>query len=189
MWEAIALGTGLAMDATAVAALRGLQNRTRDRAGRDAVTLPLLFGIFQAGMAALGWLIGRWGGGFVAAWDHWIAFGLLTAIGGKMIWSGWRTGEESPESDDAEEDRSGLLLDLGLAVATSIDALATGITLPLVPVPPLVAICLIGAITTLLCGLGYVVGRAAGRHLGPRLELIGGVILVAIGARVLFQHL
>ncbi len=186
MWEAIALGAGLAMDATAVAALRGLQNRTRDGAGRDAVTLPLLFGIFQAGMAALGWLIGRWGGTFVAEWDHWIAFGLLSLIGLKMIWTGWRSDDESA---DADEDRSGLLLDLGLAVATSIDALATGITLPLVPVSPLVAICLIGTITAALCGVGYAVGRAAGRHLGSRLELIGGVILVAIGARVLFQHL
>jgi manganese efflux pump family protein len=185
MWEAIALGAGLAMDATAVAALRGLQNRTRDGSGRDAVTLPLLFGIFQAGMAALGWLIGRWGGGFVARWDHWIAFVLLVGIGLKMVWSGWRTGD----SPDTEHDRSGLLLDLGLAVATSVDALAAGITLPLVPVSPLVAICLIGAITTALCGVGYIVGRAAGRHLGSRLELIGGVILVALGARVLFQHL
>ncbi len=186
MWEAVALGAGLAMDATAVAALRGLQNRTRDGSGRDAVTLPLLFGLFQAGMAALGWLIGRWGGTFVVEWDHWIAFGLLAVIGLKMIWSGWRADDEGHEAD---EDRAGLLLDLGLAVATSIDALAAGITLPLVPVSPLVAICLIGAITAALCGVGYAVGRAAGRHIGSRLELIGGVILLAIGARVLFQHL
>jgi putative Mn2+ efflux pump MntP len=186
MWEAIALGTGLAMDATAVAALRGLQNRTRDGAGRDAITLPLLFGVFQSGMAALGWLIGRWGGAFVAQWDHWIAFVLLVGIGLKMIWSGWRTADESADADD---DRSGLWLDIGLAIATSIDALATGITLPLVPVSPLVAICAIGAITWLLCAVGYVVGKAAGRHIGSRLELIGGVILVAIGVRVLWQHL
>jgi putative Mn2+ efflux pump MntP len=186
VWEALALGTGLAMDATAVAAMRGLANRTRDGAGRDAVTLPLLFGLFQAGMAALGWVVGRWGGAFVDRWDHWIAFVLLVGIGLKMAWSGWRT---SDESRDADEDRPRLLVDIGLAIATSVDALAAGITLPLVPVSPLVAICLIGAITTVLCGIGYAVGRAAGRHLGSRLELIGGVILVAIGARVLFQHL
>ncbi|MFN0249780.1 MAG: manganese efflux pump MntP family protein [Kofleriaceae bacterium] len=184
MWEAIALGTGLAMDATAVAAMRGLSNRRRDGAGRDAVTLPLLFGGFQAGMAALGWLVGRWGGAFVAKWDHWIAFALLAGFGLKMIWSGWRAGDES-----RDEDPPRLLVDVGLAVATSIDALAAGITLPLVPVSPIVAICLIGAITTALCGVGYAVGRAAGRHLGSRLEVIGGVILVTIGARVLFQHL
>lgn len=186
MWEAIALGTGLAMDATAVAALRGLQNRTRDGSGRDAITLPLLFGIFQAGMAALGWLIGRWGGSFVAAWDHWIAFVLLAGIGLKMIWTGWRADDESSEAD---EDRAGLLLDLGLAVATSIDAFAAGISLPVVPVSPLVAICLIGAITSVLCGVGYALGRAAGRHIGSRLELIGGVILLVIAGRVLSQHL
>ncbi|MGE0396756.1 MAG: manganese efflux pump MntP family protein [Kofleriaceae bacterium] len=186
MWEAIALGAGLAMDATAVSALRGLQNRTRDGSGRDAVALPLLFGVFQAGMAALGWLIGRAGGDLVNTWDHWIAFALLVGIGLKMIWSGWR-GDES--SIDAEEDRPGLLVDVVLAVATSIDAFAAGITLPLVPVSPLVAVCLIGAITAVLCGVGYAVGRAAGRHIGSRLELIGGVILLVIGARVLFQHL
>lgn len=187
MLEAIALGAGLAMDATAVAALRGLQNRTRDGAGRDALTLPLLFGVFQAGMAALGWVLGAWGkgNGYVAAWDHWIAFGLLALIGVKMIWSGWR-GDDSTE---AGADRSTFLVDVGLAIATSIDAFAAGITLPLVPVSPFAAICLIGAITTALCGVGYALGRAAGRHLGARLELIGGVILVVIGARVLFQHL
>lgn len=184
MWEAIALGAGLAMDATAVAALRGLQNRERDRSGRDAITLPLLFGVFQAGMTALGWALGRVGAGYVERYDHWIAFALLAGIGVKMI-----VGGIKGEDPDADEDASGLAVDLMLALATSIDAAAAGITISIVPVSPVVAICLIGTITWLFCVVGYAAGKAAGRHLGSRLELIGGVILVAIGARVLLQHL
>jgi putative Mn2+ efflux pump MntP len=185
VWEAIALGAGLAMDATAVAALRGLQNRQRDRSGRDAITLPLLFAVFQAGMAALGWALGHFGGSYVKRWDHWIAFVLLAGIGIKMIIGGIK----ADDSSDADEDKSGFGVDIMLAIATSIDAAAAGITISLVPVSPVVAICLIGAITWLFCVAGYAAGKAAGRHLGSRLELIGGVILVAIGARVLFQHL
>jgi putative Mn2+ efflux pump MntP len=185
VWEAIALGAGLAMDATAVATLRGLQNRTRDGSGRDAITLPLLFGIFQAGMTALGWAIGHFGGAYVAKWDHWIAFVLLAGIGIKMIIDGIRA-KETPEAD---EDKAGLGVDIALAIATSIDAAAAGITLSLVPVSPVVAIGLIGVITMVFCMIGYAVGKAAGRHLGSHLELIGGVILVAIGVRVLVQHL
>lgn len=173
------------MDATAVAALRGLQNRERDRSGRDAITLPLLFAVFQSGMAALGWALGHYGGSYVEKYDHWIAFVLLAGIGIKMIIGGIRG--EVP--GDADEDRSGLGVDIVLAVATSIDAAAAGITISLVPVSPIVAVCVIGAITWLFCIAGYAAGKAAGRHLGSRLELIGGVILVAIGARVLLQHL
>ena len=185
MWEAIALGAGLAMDATAVAALRGLQNRQRDRSGRDAITLPLLFGAFQSGMTALGWALGYYGGTYVEKYDHWIAFALLAGIGLKMIIGSIRRGDAT----DADEDKSGLGVDIMLAIATSIDAAAAGITISLVPVSPVVAICLIGAITWLFCVVGYAAGKAAGRHLGSHLELIGGVILVAIGARVLLQHL
>src|SRR6185503_13631550 len=86
MWAAIALAFGLAMDATAVSAARGLAARS----AREVVILPLLFGGFQAGMAALGWLAGRWAGPYIAAWDHWVASGLLAAIGGKMVIDAWR---------------------------------------------------------------------------------------------------
>ncbi len=186
MWEAIALGAGLAMDATAVAALRGLQNRTRDRSGRDAITLPLLFAVFQSGMATLGWALGHYGGTYVEKYDHWIAFALLAGIGLKMILGSFKKGEDDAAAD---EDKAGLGVDLVLAIATSIDAAAAGITLSLVPVSPVSAILVIGGVTWLFCLAGYAAGKAAGRHLGSHLELIGGVILVAMGARVLFQHL
>ena len=92
MIAAIVLAFGLAMDAAAVSAARGLL-----RQHHEVVALPLLFGLFQAGMAALGWLLGAWGGAYVAAFDHWIAFGLLVLIGGKMLVETARGGEDEAD--------------------------------------------------------------------------------------------
>src|SRR5882672_6653632 len=152
MWEAIALSFGLAMDATAVSAARGLGGQPRER-----VLLPLLFGGFQSGMAALGWLAGTWAGPYIARWDHWVAFGLLMVIGGKMMIDGWRSGRSDDDGDtdgaaaraastsgstnvpptgSTHSSQAGSTngpppgspaLYLGLAVATSIDAAAAGL--------------------------------------------------------------
>lgn len=175
MIPAIVLAFGLAMDATAVAAARGLLKRRG-----EAVALPLLFGVFQAGMACLGWGLGAWGGRYVAAFDHWIAFGLLALIGGKMIYEAVRGG---PEDKPRE---GGLGLWLVLALATSIDAAAAGITLPLVPIAPWISLALIGGITAACSLAGYLAGRKVG---GPKLEILGGVILIGLGVRILVEHL
>lgn len=177
MGAAILLAFGLAMDATAVAAARGLARR-----GREVVILPALFGLFQAGMAALGWGLGAWGGKYVEAYDHWIAFGLLVLIGGKMLYEAWK-------GEDAEEDKTGLWTYIVLALATSIDAAAAGITLPLMSVSPVIALVLIGAVTAACSALGYVTGRALGAKLGNRLEILGGLVLIGLGVRVLVEHL
>ena len=173
MLEALALSLALAMDATAVSAARGLA--AGHVPSRDAVLLPLFFGGFQTGMAALGWLGGRWLGPAVARWDGWIAFAILTALGVKMIVEAVRGG------DDEEGVADDLLTLVGLAIATSIDALAAGVTLPLVPASPAVALVLIGAVTAALSAAGLYLGRRAGERLGPRLEILGGLALVAIG--------
>jgi len=178
MWEVLALSFGLAMDATAVAAARGLTARRN-----EIIVLPLLFGVFQSGMAALGWLAGAWGGPYFAAYNHWVAFGLLFLIGGKMLIEALRGGE------DAEEDRSGLGTYLMLAFATSIDAAAAGITLPLLEVSPAVALALIGVVTFACSFAGHWLGRVAGKHLGQGLEILGGLVLIAIGVRVLVLNL
>lgn len=180
MWEAIALAFGLAMDATAVSAARGLAGQPRDR-----VVLPLLFGGFQSGMAALGWLLGSWAGRYIATWDHWVAFGLLVAIGGKMLIDAWR----SRGADAEPPGPASVALYLGLAVATSIDAAAAGLTLPLLTVAPWLALLLIGAITAACSVLGYVFGRFLGGRFGARLAVLGGVVLIGIGVRVLLQGL
>src|SRR3954468_6238632 len=94
MWQAIGLAFGLAMDATAVSAARGLGSSRP----REAVILALLFGGFQAGMAALGWVAGLWVGAYIAAWDPWVAFVLHVGIGGKMLYEAWRGGDAAVEA-------------------------------------------------------------------------------------------
>ncbi len=178
MWTALGLAFGLAMDATAVAAARGL---LRGRPN-EAIVLPLLFGVFQAGMAALGWMIGTWGGSYIEAWDHWIAFGLLVGIGIKMIVDAIRRDETVPVG-------AGLLVYLGLALATSIDAAAAGLTLPLVPVAPWITITAIGVATFACSVAGFFIGRRAGERFGSRLELVGGVVLIVLAVRLLLEHL
>ena len=172
------LAFGLAMDATAMAAVRGLGGRRR-----EAVLLPILFGVFQGGMAALGWLLGAWGGEYVVAWDHWIASGLLFVLGGKMFLEAWRSDAEEPTED------ASLVMMLGLAVATSIDAAAAGLTLPLLDVTPVVSLTLITVITFACSVVGFAAGKRASSRLGSKLEAVGGVLLVGIGIRILVQHL
>jgi manganese efflux pump family protein len=180
MWEAVALAFGLAMDATAVAAARGLGVHR----SREAVVLPLLFGGFQAGMAALGWLAGLWVGPYIAAWDHWVAFALLSLIGGKMLRDAWRS-----KDDEAPPAPATLMLYLGLALATSIDAAAAGLTLPLVPTAPWIALVLIGAITIGCSAIGYLTGRIIGSRFGSKLEILGGLVLIGIGIQLLVREL
>jgi manganese efflux pump family protein len=164
------------MDATAVCAARAIGARSR----RELLILPVLFGVFQSGMAAIGWLAGRFAGRYIAAWDHWVAFVLLVLVGGHMIVEAWR-GEE-------DEDRPGnAMLYVGLALATSIDAAGAGITLPLVPVEPWLALVIIGTVTMACCIAGYAAGRALGRRVGARLGILGGVVLIGIGFHILIR--
>ena len=176
MLSAVALAFGLAMDATAVCAARALSARNQ----RELVILPLLFGAFQAGMASLGWLGGRAAAAYIAAWDHWVAFGLLVIVGAKMIFDALRGG-------DGEVAPGTPLLYMGLAFATSIDAAAAGLTLNQLAVAPWVALTLIGTITAACSALGYAGGRALGHKVGPKLGAIGGVVLIAIGIDVLIR--
>lgn len=177
MLSAIALSFGLAMDATAVCAARAVGAGHR----REQWILPLLFGAFQAGMACIGWLGGRAAGRYIEAWDHWIAFALLLGIGAKMFWEALRDDPEPPAPGSA-------LLYVGLAVATSIDAAAAGLTIGMLEVAPWLTLVLIGTITAGCSALGYAAGRAVGAKLGPKLAAVGGLVLVAIGIDILIRH-
>ncbi len=179
----IIMAVGLAMDATAVAAARGLA-ATKVTA-RDALLVGLCFGGFQALMPLLGSLIGTQIGAFVAAWDHWIVFGVLCGLGGKMLW-------DARQPDDAREaivDPFAWRVILVLGVATSLDAFAVGITLPLSRIPILPAVIAIGVITALLSGLAVVLGRRLSETLSSRLDAFGGLVLIGIGLKVLIEHL
>jgi putative Mn2+ efflux pump MntP len=174
VWSAVVLAFGLAMDATAVSAVRGIATHR----SREVVILPLLFGGFQSGMAALGWFAGWWIGPYIAAWDHWVAFGLLVLIGGKMVVEAWR----DHDAQAAAPATTGLYL--ALAVATSIDAAAAGLTLPLLEVAPWIALVLIGAITAACSAIGYQIGRFFGRRFGARLAMVGGLVLIGMGIQL-----
>jgi putative Mn2+ efflux pump MntP len=170
MWQAIALSFALAMDAMAVSAARAMGAESR----RELVILPLVFGGFQSGMATLGWLGGEAIGPYLKGWDTWVAFGLLTAIGLKMLWDALRADADEPPTAGTA------MVYLGLGIATSIDAAAAGITLPLVPVQPWIAVVLIGVITAACSAAGNLAGRLLASRFGKRLGALGGIVLIAI---------
>lgn len=192
-WSVFWLAVGLAMDAAAVCATRGL---AAPKLGlREVIKVAVLFGGAQALMPWIGALAGARFGPLFAQWDHWIAFGLLGAIGVHMLL-------EAASSDDGADklastpDLFGLRALTLLAIATSIDALAAGITLPMLNAPLSVSIATIGIVTAVLCVAALLAGRHIGRALGPRfqffgrtLDAIGGITLIALGAKILTEHL
>jgi len=181
----VLLALGLAMDATAVAAARGLA--VPQIRARHVLLVAGFFGGFQALMPVIGWLLGARIGPLVQAWDHWIAFVLLTFIGGKMLWEARAAGEE--ESDASSVDHFALRSMLVLAIATSIDALAVGITLPMLDAPLLLSVVTIGVVTAILSVVGLFAGRRFGAMLGKRLDMAGGVVLIGLAFKILFEHL
>lgn len=179
------LSLGLAMDATAVAAARGLA--ARDLRARHAALVALYFGGFQGLMPVLGWFVGRRLGPLVQAWDHWIAFVLLGGIGGKMLWE----ARGAPD-DDAPRDDGALFAHkvmVVLAVATSIDALSVGVMLPMLRAPLVTTVVTIGVVTAVLSAAGLYAGRRFGAALGKRLDVAGGLVLIGLGVKILVEHL
>jgi putative Mn2+ efflux pump MntP len=178
--DAVALAVALALDATAVSAARAVSGTTVGAAMRMAIA----FGVFQSGMAAIGWFAGTEAARFINTWDHWLALTLLSLIGGKMIYEGVRA---KPDDGPAAATIGWGEL-MVLSVATSIDALVAGVTLPLLAVREEVSIALIGAITFALSLVGARAGHVLGSRLGKRLEIAGGLALVAIGVKIVMDH-
>jgi putative Mn2+ efflux pump MntP len=173
----------VAMDAVAVAALTGM---TRGRASwREVLTLSGIFGIFQAVMPALGYAGGALFRDAIADYDHWVAFVLLAAVGAHMVKESRGGGVGERATGDPFATRRLLLL----GFATSIDALAVGLTLALLEVPVGVAVGIIGLTTFLLCIPAARLGARLGSAFAHRAEFLGGVVLIAIGTSILIQHL
>lgn len=172
------------MDAAAVSAARGLA--VPKILPRHVLSVALFFGGFQALMPLIGWLIGNQIGSLIQAWDHWIAFGLLGIIGGKMLWEAF-SADESEEAKAADPFALGLMVVLG--IATSIDALAVGVTLPVLHAPVLLSVITIGVTTALLSALALFAGRRFGDVLGKRLDIAGGLVLIGLGTKILIEHL
>ncbi len=175
------IAVGLAMDAFAVSISGGATVR-EDRI-RWALIAGALFGGFQAGMPVLGWFGGASLTSFIGSYGPWIAFLLLAAIGGKMIAEAVRGDDESVQF--AARSTATLLL---LAVATSIDALAVGVTFAVLDTPILWPAVIIGIVTFVLSAGGVLVGSSFGRVFGRKVEILGGVILIGIGLRILLDH-
>ena len=180
--EIALIGVGLAMDAFAVSICKGLAMRRMNY--KKAIIIAAFFGVFQALMPALGYVLGTTFANKIAAIDHWIAFILLALIGANMI-------KEALSSDDDEcQDDSLRLGDLiMLSIATSIDALAVGITFAFFNVSLLLSVSMIGIITFIICVIGVKVGNVFGEKYKSKAELAGGLILIVMGAKILIDHL
>ena len=192
--EIFLTGVGLSMDAFAVSICRGLQMRHRVN-WKYLLIIAAFFGGFQALMPAIGYLLGSQFKDYIVAIDHWIAFALLAFIGGKMVYDvicGIREEKDGCEScsckEQAEEHLDIRQLAL-MAVATSIDALAVGITFAFLEVNLLLAVAVIGITTFALCALGVVVGHKFGSRFKNKASLAGGIVLILIGAKILLEHL
>jgi putative Mn2+ efflux pump MntP len=178
----IVIAVGLAMDAFVVSIVSG--GAYRQLHVKHALRMALFFGAFQAFMPLIGSLAGLTVKEHIEYCDHWIAFGLLSAVGVKMIYESFKI-----KSVKENLDPSNIFVLLVLSVATSIDALAVGITLSLIASSIAVAVVIIGLITFVLSCLGVVIGKKFGHFFENKIEALGGLILIGIGAKILLQHL
>lgn len=163
------------MDCLAVSIAQGL---SEGRWERRALVMALLFGLFQGGMPLIGYLAGTFFAGFFSRFAPWVALILLSIIGGKMVWEGWRGGD-----DEVLADWSIVHL-LVLAVATSIDALSTGVIFIPYPESLLLGVSLIGIISLVGSLVGYLIGVFVGRAFRLNVEVLGGMILIGIGLKI-----
>lgn len=181
--ELILLSVGLAMDAFAVAICKGLNMRRINY--KNALILALFFGGFQALMPLIGWLLGKQFEQYITSVDHWIAFILLSIIGIQMIVEAFKKEDEKEEDADKLDLKEYFML----AVATSIDALAVGISLAFLNVSLVKSISFIGIITFVLSFAGVFIGNKFGARFKKKAEIAGGVILILIALKILLEHL
>ena len=182
VFEIILISIGLAMDAFGVSIGKGLSMPVGEN-GRK-VTLAFLFGLFQFLMPVMGWLIGRQFIDVISEWDHWIIFGLLGYLGVAMI-------REGLSDDDEDDDKQflGAWEMMMLSVATSLDAMAVGLTFAFLPINVWEASTMIGGITFGISLIGVYLGKFMGQFVGKYADILGGGVLILIGTKILLQHL
>ncbi|MBI4187764.1 MAG: manganese efflux pump [Chloroflexi bacterium] len=177
------IAIGLSADCFAVAIGGSITRKSVSPA--QLFRLSLSFGIFQALMPALGWLAGQTIVDLIADYDHWVAFILLAGIGGKMLWESFKSEQDRNQKADITR---GLLL-ITLSIATSIDALAVGLSFAFLSVNIAKASLIIGVTAFIITVIGSLAGVKAGQIVGKRAEAFGGIVLIAIGLRILITHL
>jgi putative Mn2+ efflux pump MntP len=185
----IGIGAGLAMDAFAVCITNGAAVKKVTLA--FALRMALCFGIFQAVMPIAGWLVGKAGESFISAVDHWIALILLSYIGIQMLLESRK--KDKKENANSTDSTMKLRTLITLAVATSIDALITGVILPSAVGAStvtlmLLSVCIIGLITFVICLSGVYIGKKFGQIFSSKAEIIGGVVLIGIGCKIFIDH-
>jgi putative Mn2+ efflux pump MntP len=180
--SSIFIGVGLAMDAFTVSLGIGTGRQANGR--RSKFRLIWHFGLFQAAMTVVGWFAGSTIADYIRTFDHWIAMILLAFVGGNMIRSGLNPEVESYISDPSK----GKML-IMLSIATSIDAMAVGLSMAMLQEPWFVPAVIIGLVTWGLCSIGLLAGDRLGEKFGKRMEILGGLILIGIGLRILITHI
>ncbi len=183
VWMMFSLAVSLAMDASAVAIGSSIKLCQVNRG--QLLRMSLSFGFFQFMMPVIGWYLGNSVAGRIQNVDHWVAFGLLTLVGGHMI---WEAVHADAEHTDVNDPTRGWRL-LVLSVATSIDALAVGISLSLLRVSIWLPSVVIGVVTAILTALGLQLGCRLGNTFGRKMDLVGGLVLIALGIKILVEHL
>ncbi|NJK27818.1 MAG: manganese efflux pump [Coleofasciculaceae cyanobacterium SM2_3_26] len=178
----VLMALGLAADAFAVSLTSGLSIKHIKL--NKALKIALFFGIFQALMPLLGWIVGLGFRSAIAGIDHWVAFGLLSFLGGRTICEALDTDCEAERFDPLD-----FFVLLGLSIATSLDALAAGLGLSVLNSSILLAATAIGAITFSVCFCGVFIGHFCGNCFSNRVELLGGMVLIGIGCKILLDHL
>lgn len=209
-WELFLISVGLAADAFAVAMCRGLE--AKRFTWKNGLLTGLFFGFFQAAMPVIGYYLATLFADEISAFDHWIAFGLLTFLGAKMIYEGIKEErrkrrEKAPkaadngsstESSESEAQENAARSErvpfrmrelVVMSFATSIDALIVGVTFAFLDTDIWTSVSLIGAVTFALSLFGVFLGSKIGKKLGGKAEIVGGVILIAIGLKILLEHL
>lgn len=179
----LGIALALAMDAFAVAMACSVA--LRSVSARQTFRLAFHFGLFQAFMPIAGWSAGHVAQSYIREWDHWVAFGLLVLLGGKSLYAAVRASDDEVLQSDPTRGVSLVVF----SIATSIDALAVGLSLAMLHVSIWYPSAVIGVVTAAVTTLGVVIGSRLGARFGRRMELVGGIVLIAIGAKILFSHL
>ncbi|MGA2781481.1 MAG: manganese efflux pump MntP family protein [Smithella sp.] len=177
----IILAVGLGVDAFSVAIGIGATNDKKSWV--PVLRLAVAFGLFQFVMPIIGWLAGQTVVEIIASFDHWIAFALLALVGGKMIWEGFEK-----ESDEEKADRTRGWPLLLLSIATSIDALAVGFSFSILKNPILFPAVIIGMVCFIMTIIGMIFGKVLAKIFGKKVEIFGGLVLIAIGVKILIDH-
>jgi len=183
MLTLLGIAVGLAMDALAVAIATGIV--LGNVSGRQTFRLSFHFGLFQFLMPVIGWLAGLSVERYLSGYDHWLAFGLLAFIGGKMIYESFRGNEEEKAASDPTRGISLVVL----SVATSVDALAVGLSLGVLRVRIWYPAVVIGLVAATLTAAGLHLGAPLGQRFGRKMEIAGGLVLVGIGCKILAEHI